>query len=243
MFDDNEIYPGGFDRLLGQAYLRQRPFDDPLDALPPAEVDLDALAETTIGDTHFYSGDMQRYDALRKYQSILGEFRGQSELFAVHAMSIAMLRRSDPPDLAKEMFHRIWREKGRFMARNLSVRWMISAAATFADHGETAAQCTGGMGLYMLFDMIKLHDSERRLSTRRNSRAFENNKDRPFRDSLAFDMDPYSLTHGDLDRNMLARLWGLCEEDETLRPLGLRMLEMVMTDNRSIFARVQSFKS
>ena len=41
---------------------------------------------------------------------------------------------------------------------------------------------------------------------------------------------------------MLARLWRLAERDDTLQPLGFRMLRMVMTDKRSVFARVQRYR-
>jgi hypothetical protein len=42
---------------------------------------------------------------------------------------------------------------------------------------------------------------------------------------------------------MLARLWQLAERDATIRPLGMRMLRIVMQDRRSIFARIQAQKS
>jgi hypothetical protein len=239
---DDTIYANGFARILTLYERRQRPFIDPLDVLPAADVDLNALAAQSVGDDHFTADLPDRYAALTKYQSLLEEFQGQSELWAVHAMCISLLRRNSPPPEAIALFHRIWREKGADLARELPVRWLISAASTFADHGENADLRAGGMGLYMLFDLIKLHASERRLSARRNDRAFQARPERPFRDTLAFDMEPYSLAKGDLDRTMLARLWQICEREPVLHPLGTRMLRLVLTDRRSVFARVQSFK-
>jgi hypothetical protein len=55
-------------------------------------------------------------------------------------------------------------------------------------------------------------------------------------------MVPYSFQNGDLDRNMLARLWALSEKDEVIAPLARSMLFAVMTDQRSIFARAQRLK-
>jgi hypothetical protein len=42
---------------------------------------------------------------------------------------------------------------------------------------------------------------------------------------------------------MLARLWRICENDLVLRPLGMKMLRMVMEDPRSIFGRIQRYKA
>ena len=128
------------------------------------------------------------------------------------------------------------------MARDLSVRWLISTATTFADCGETGDQRALGMGLSTLFDTIKLHDSERRAAGLAGD-ALSPQVPRPQRAPLAFDMWPYAMARGDLDKVLLARLWALAERDATMRPLGMRMLRLVMSDPRSVFARIQRFKS
>ncbi len=94
----------------------------------------------------------------------------------------------------------------------------------------------------MLFDLIKLHDSERRQSGRKNSSGFPRRRGGPRPDDLAFGMDAYSLDRGDLDKNMLARLWRYTENDTVLQPLGVQMLRLVMSDPRSIFGRIQRYK-
>ncbi|MGR3615469.1 MAG: hypothetical protein ACU0BB_05470 [Paracoccaceae bacterium] len=239
---EDTIYPGSFYTLLNFLERKEVPYDDVTAVLPPVDVDFDVLAAQIVQAEPIPDETFDRQDAARKLQALLVEFDGQSMLWAVHAMCIAVLRRRDPPSLARDLFFRIWRERGSQMAEELPVRWLISAATTFADHGETMDQRVGGMGLSTLFDLIKLHDSERRVSTRRNSKAFPRVKDKPFRDTLAFDMQGYSLTNGDLDRIMLARLWRISERDPVLRPLGFRMLRMVMTDKRTVFARVRQFR-
>jgi hypothetical protein len=42
---------------------------------------------------------------------------------------------------------------------------------------------------------------------------------------------------------MLARLWNLAEKDRVMFPLAKSMLFELMTEQRTIFARVQQFKS
>ena len=45
-----------------------------------------------------------------------------------------------------------------------------------------------------------------------------------------------------MDRIILARLWRFAEEDAVLRPLGFRLLRLLMEDRRTVFARVQRYK-
>lgn len=222
---------------------RETPFADALSVLPPAGTDLNVLRSRMVADEpdldNFAEG---RRSAVRKKAALQAEFVGKPELWLLHALCIAILRRREPPAEARQLFLRIWADQGRALAHELPVRWLISAATTFADHGETADQRLGGQGLMMLFDLIKLHDSERRQSGRKNSEGFPRTRSGRRPDKLAFGMVPYSLDRGDLDKNMLARLWRYAENDPVLRPLGVRMLQLVMSDPRSIFGRIQRYK-
>ncbi|MBQ4823722.1 MULTISPECIES: hypothetical protein [unclassified Leisingera] len=241
---DQQNYPGGFFALMRRLETREAPFDDPLSVLPPPDVDLNALKAALVSCApDMTSMPENRRHALRKQAIIRAEFVGQSELWALHAVCIAILRRRAAPPQARQLFLRIWSEQGGALARELPVRWMISAAATFADHGETMDQRLGGQGLMLLFDLIKLHDSERRQSGQKNSVGFPRTRGGSKPDDLGFGLEPYSLPNGDLDKNMLARLWRYAENDAVLRPLGTRMLQMVMNDPRSIFARIQRYKN
>lgn len=240
---EHENYPGGFFSLMRRLEKRETPFDEPLSVLPGADADLEALKTRRV-DSAPDIADMpdNRRHALRKHALIRAEFVGQPELWALHALCIAILRRRSPPPEAQQLFMRIWKEHGASLAQELPVRWLISAATTFADHGETIDQRLGGQGLMMLFDLIKLHDSERRQSGRKNSDGFPRKRGGPRPDDLGFGLEPYSLPNGDLDKNMLGRLWRYAENDTVLQPLGVRMLRMVMNDPRSIFGRIQRYK-
>lgn len=222
---------------------REAPFNDPMSVLPCADADLAALKAQRVETVPDLSGlPDDRRSAERKRAQIHAEFLGQPELWALHALCIAILRRRSPPPEAQQLFLRIWKEHGGSLARDLPTRWLISAATTFADHGETVEQRLGGQGLMMLFDLIKLHDSERRQSGRKNSDGFPRTRGGPRPDDLGLGLKPYSLPNGDLDMNMLARLWRYSENDTVLQPLGVRMLRMVMHDPRSIFGRIQRYK-
>ncbi len=242
MDNNKKIYAGGFHGIVRKFEKKRQPFENPLEVLPPPDVDLMELAQQIIAPSDTLPSPALRYCPHSKKERLRIELEGQSELHLLHALLISMLRRMDPPDEAKNLFHRIWQETGKSFVKQLSIRWMIAAATTFADHGQTGDQRACGMGLSALFDMIKLHDSERRLSGRRNNRPFQQTKGAEPH-SLAFDLRPYAIELGDLDRNLLARLWLFCEKDATIAPLGFHMLQLIMYDRRSIFARMQRLKA
>ena len=239
--EKTEIHKGGYFRLARQLERRQRPFDNVELVIPPADIDLDGLYTDRVPPPLKTVADCPKNSAEAKWVQLQEEFQDQSALLLVHAMMIAITRRQNPPREAVDLFHRMWAEKGAEMSLELPTRWLISAATTFADHGKTGDQRALGMGLSTLFDLIKLHDSERRVTGQLGHRPFEQNEDvKPA--PMPLGMRPYSLRNGDLDRIMLARFWKLCERDATIRPLGMRMLWKVMTDRRTIFGRVQNYK-
>ena len=238
---DSELYPGGFFSLMKRLEKRERPFVNPEHVLPEADVDFTALWRQTVPQDLTDPEVTFRYDPEHKLQQLRYEMRGQSEIFALHAFLIAILRRSPTSELARQLFLRLWTEDGAKMAKELAPRWLISAATTFADHGATIDQRLGGQGLALLFDLIKLHDSERRLSGRSNSSGFPRIKGRP-RDDLAFGLDGYSLRGGDMDKNILARLWRHGENDQVIAPLCQRMLGDLLREPRTVFARIQRYK-
>ncbi len=241
MDEPANLYIGGFAGLLKRQEKRQRRFLNIEEVLPPADIDLAALFDriTPAPPQHFE--DALRYSALRKRLELQIQFEGQPEILHLHALLIAISRRDDMPPLAERLFFRIWEELGARLVPLLTTRWLISSATTFSDIGRTGDQRALGMGLSILFDMIKLSDSERRLSGKPGRSPFVTSPDgKNF--PLAFDLYPYAYRGGDLDKVMLARLWQLGERDITIRPLAFAMLKKVMTDPRSIFARTQEIK-
>lgn len=238
---EGTIYPGGFAKLMTFLERRQRPFHDAASVLPAADIDLNTLRESATPAPDQNYNDIPRYNVRRKWLELQREFQGQPQILHLHAMLIAMSRRTDPPAHALPLFFRIWDEQGPWMADTLNTRWLISTATTFADCGRTPDQRALGMGLTTLFDLVKLHDSERRASGLQGDTParFVRRAKRP---DLGWDMAPYSFAKGDADKVMLARFWQLAERDSTIRPLAIRMLRLAITDPRSIFGRLQALK-
>lgn len=237
----DEIYSGNFYSLLKTYEQKKAPLTGARAFLEKVNPDLSLLRSKRTTAPKYSPEDFEDGHVRAKEAELQPEFEGQSVLLLLHALVIAILRKKDPPQVAKNLFLKLWTEEGQFLADNLSVRWKISAATTFADYGSNYEQRTLGMGLATLFDSIKMHDSERRLSGQRGQRPFKRIPSDK-RHSLAFGMVAYSLTRGDLDRNMLARFWSLAESDVVIFPLAKSMLDLIMYDNRSIFARLQRLK-
>lgn len=237
-----EVYPGGYEALLGHARRREAPMQRIGKALPPGRVDLDALSVARIPEDLPLIQRRPTNDAREKLQHIRQELAGHSELAAIHGLTMAILRRSTFPPRVRRLFFRMWKEKGDFLVDTLPTRWLVSAATTFADHGRNPDQRLAGLALVLLFDLVKLHDSERRLSGRPNSVPFPRNERFHLFD-LACGLPPYQMETGDLDKMLLVRVWRLCQRDPLVRPLANRLLEMLQNDPRSVFARVQSFKN
>lgn len=236
------IIPGGLDAVAGYVSSRETPYTHVGAIIPAGKLDLQPLKTTILPEA---DPDLKRRntdDARKKYAYICSTLPGLPELLAVHALAIAVLRRRDCPPRMSKLFLRMWREEGAFLAAHLPARWLISAATTFADIGQTPEQRQAGQCFALAFDLIKLHDSERRLTGRPNSLPFPLNPSDD-RYPLAFDLDAYSLSDGDLEFAILVRLHRMAEGDPVFRPLGRRMLELLMTDNRTVFARIQKFKT
>lgn len=237
----DDLYPGSFRALVERFERKQRAMKGASDILPPLDADLSALWHQTVPAPAVSFQSARKDTAARKMLELQEQFEGQPEIFLLHAMLISILRRRDPPPQALPLFFRIWQEEGTELANALPVRWLISSATTFAEIGQNSAQRACGMGLSVLFDMMKLHDSERRLSGQQPDAPFTKRRAAK-RSSLPFNLTGYSFKNGDLDMNLLARLWVFGESDATIRPLAQRMLSLVMQDRKSIFARTQALK-
>ena len=242
MEEQTELYDGGYERLMRERKERCQPLIGVEDVLPPPDVDLRTLYQRPVVDPLVPISEDDGQLARVKWLKLQKEFVGQNELLLLHAMLIAISRRTPPHPQALDLFFRCWTEMAPELIRDLPVRWLISATVTFAECGTTGDQRALGMGLATVFDMIKLSDSERRLSGQPSRIPFTFDKNGQ-RYRLPYGLLPYSRRLGDLDRTILARLWELSEREPIMRPLAQKLLQDVMTDDRSIFGRLQRIKA
>lgn len=230
-------YPGGFAAIVTQMEGRRDPLtyqDD--EALPPPDVDFAPLKLSFVeSDAPSVEGSKSTY--ARKLRELSQEFAGQPALLLLHGMLVAHLRRRSAPDHTSALFQRLWAEESAWLIAHLDARWLVSAITTFGDHGATEVQRRLGQSLSLMFGMMKLYETERLYSGAAPDQPHEWARRKP--KALALQMDAYALGGGGLDVNMLGRLWQDAEADPVIAPLARHLLDMLISDDRTVFRRLR----
>ncbi|MDQ0454555.1 hypothetical protein [Rhizobium paknamense] len=92
------------------------------------------------------------------------EFSGQPELVFHHARLIVLIRREfQLPDTFLQ-FRTLWEAEGEFLCEHLNLRWLISAADTFADHDPDPANRAIAILISTLVNTVKIYETERVLA-------------------------------------------------------------------------------
>ena len=222
------------DQMLADQAASEAPFVHFPDEMPAAH-DLHAPVIAPDGPEETAAFN----DFAARSRNLARAFAGQPRLYLVHAQCVSLLRRRDPPEGIAALFHRLWAEHGGDMADSLPVRWLISAATTFADYGATATERQAGEALSTLFAMLKLAETERLFS------GFA--PDVPFRPGrakvpLPMSMQPFAIHGGDLDRALLTRIWRAGTASPATDALTRRLLTALADDPRGLFARLAAMR-
>ena len=106
----------------------------------------------------------RRPDFFEHVNELRSEFAGRSELLVLHAAFVVALRRRIAAGHFLPLYLRLWREESGFLRRELSLRWLVSACDTLADHGVTPTQRAVALNGTVLANLAKLAETERRLS-------------------------------------------------------------------------------
>lgn len=135
---------------------------DMKDHLLPLDVNLSKVRSFTAPTPAPDLGDLSRRDLANQLKILEASYAGRSMLLVHHALSISYLRRDTPhTQKAWIVFERMWEEQSKFLCRELSTRWLISALQTFFDHSpyESDRVC-GGIG-FTYGNLIKIYEAER----------------------------------------------------------------------------------
>ncbi|MDF1854346.1 glycosyltransferase family 2 protein [Pseudooceanicola sp.] len=230
-------YAGGFQAVLAQMEGRREPMTyDEGEGLPPLDCDLIQLRDQLIG-TIPAELRTSKSGFGSKCRQLHREFAGQPALCYLNGLLIANLRRRDQPPQAAPLFLRLWREHADFLIANLDARWLVSSITTFGDHGATDAQRRVGHVLSVLFNTMKLYETERLFSGVTPEVIFQ--KGKKSSSKLPLQMDPYAIVGGGLDVNMLGRIWMDAAEDPVVAPLAHHLLEALNRDDRNLFRRLR----
>jgi len=202
--------------------------------LPDRDVDLIGLRSRFITEYPPERPEGSRSDINAHWASLRYTFRDQSELLALHALSVSYLRRSTPfTDDALHLFRRIWSEQTDFMLEHIDARWLISALQTFYDHPATAGERTaGGMG-FMYGNLIKVYETERSAEGRGEIRKDAQFRNRNFRGLYGF------KPGDDILANLHVLLYDASLDAGLAGPPLLRFMEMA-SDNDLIFSRIDA---
>lgn len=176
-----------------------------------------------------------------KQHEIAGEFAGKPALFAVHGLIVAHLRKRRAPKGTASLFRRMWTEQSGVLIEGLPTRWLISAAITFGEHGETEGERTLGRELSVLFSLMKLYEFERLFSGHLPDQAFAPSARR--KAPLPMGMQPFSLVSGGLDVNLLAPIWARAEGEPVLGPLALALLDRLNGEPGTLFRRLAAMRA
>ena len=94
-------------------------------------------------------------------QDLRGEFSGQSELNYYHAQLSVLIRREYQVAKTYGQFLDLWTHEAHSLCQSLNLRWLVSAADTFAEHGRTLEHSSAGMLASVLINTIKIYETER----------------------------------------------------------------------------------
>ncbi|MEY8118998.1 hypothetical protein AB9F26_12115 [Falsihalocynthiibacter sp. BN13B15] len=235
----NGAYPLGFEGVLRKISAHRTQYADITGILPYAAANLpETVAKTVTAGPYIKPEARDRrpvVDLWSKQLEFSQEFEGKSEILVVHGLCIACLRRDAPPPETIALFHTLWRDYRPLLIAQLNMRWLISAATTFGDHGENSTQIKVGSNLEMLFGLFKLYESERLHA------GFAPGKPHPFRMDknlkLPLGMSKYAIAGGDLDQQLLGKLYLNACDDPIMEDLCHTMLNRLISTNKSMFSR------
>ena len=242
MSEKNLTYPGGYAYMMERYDGRRDPFDFGPEDLPPLDVNLSVLRNAIVPERATQKGPADPNTSwARKRRQIAEEFVGMSELAFLNAQLISNLRKRDQPPQTAALFCRIWAEESAHLISELNLRWLVSSAQTFADHGETPAQREVGQGLRMLFGMMKLYEFERTFSGMEPSKEYGFGK--RVKTRLPLDMEPFSLMHGGLDINVITPIWEMGKSDAAIAPLVDHLLQELIEEPGGVFRRLAQMRA
>ena len=214
------------------------------DALPwGADADLVLLRESVVREVDnawtrgerrnpVFPGRLPDYAA--HLNELRGEFLGRSELLFAHAGLVVALRRGRALDVALPLFRRLWAEQGELLRRDLSLRWLVSAADSFADHGADATERAVALLGVVLVNSVKLQETERALLGQRGGAVAY--PVRPPSPALFDGLTIFGLAKGDMVENMVARIRAVAATAPLVAPLVEEMIARLAA-NDTVYRR------
>lgn len=232
-------YPDGFAGVLLKISDHRTQYSDVTGILSYAAANLSEIADFTVTAGPYIKPDVRDrrpiVDLWSKRLELSQLFEGQSDLLVVHGLCVASMRRDSPPMETIELFHRLWCDYRKQLLDGLNMRWLISAAVTFGDHGQNTTQLKVGSSLEMLFGLYKLYECERIHAGNAPEHPAPYKVDATLK--LPFGLPRYAIAGGDLDQQLLGKLYLDACDDPVMEDLCHHLLNRLISTDKSIFAR------
>jgi len=166
-------------------------------------------------------------DIYKHFKSLEEEFCGKSELLLYHAVLIVLIRRES--DLANNLdkFFHLWEIENEWLIKNLNLRWLTSAADTFADHGKNSDTKLLAIAVSLLVNTVKSYESENYLCNREaQDIIYDQKKIEHVQSNLVHlfeGISCYTVGTDDTLRNMIWRIQDI-NKDNIIKPILLELL-------------------
>lgn len=128
-----------------------------------------SLVETT--DKQWQKGHQE--DIADHIANLRVEFAGKAELLFEHAKLIVLIRREYKAKEMYALFRAMWDKEADYLAENLNMRWLISAADTFADHDDNVADRSVALMTSALATTVKIYETERYITGNEHSKVLQ----------------------------------------------------------------------
>ena len=147
-----------------------------------------------------------------------------------HASLIVMMRREYKVQMNFSRFERLWAQEQNYLLEHLNIRWLVSAADTFADHSSEPLARALALNAAVLFNTVKMQETERFLQQAEQLEDIQeqHNKLSAGRVDLLDGTSAFAVGTDDTLRNMRWRIDDIAQ----LHPVGGLLAE--------IFQRLQN---
>lgn len=157
-------------------------------------------------------------------RTLVPEFAGRSALLFAHTALIVAIRRRLDLAVDVPLFERMWEEEGDFLREQLSLRWLVSACDTFADHAADPTRRALAMIGTVIVNSVKLQETERLML----GLAGQALPEKPPGGTLFDGLTVFSWPRGDMVANMITRIRHVSAGDSVLGPLLTEMVARLL---------------